>query len=130
MGTGINTVTRASKRGGFLQATKKDHIMGLISTALGTGDSDNPFQDLGLGEKMIFDPVDYTTFVPVKDRIREIFQNFETEELAALQERPDNLQIIETTEGEVAMTVYYVDLETDEKDEMSIVGNPSGIRVI
>ena len=56
MGTGISTVWKANGRGGVHVATGKEHVSGILSAALGNGESRNPFQDLGLGEDHIFDP--------------------------------------------------------------------------
>ncbi len=129
MGKGIATVVSASKRGGFRLATGTNHVFGLLQTALGSGDSSNPFQDLGLGEGMIFDPLDMTTFAPVQDRIRDIFDDFAAEELATLQERPDNLKIIETEEAEAAILVYAIDLEAGSPMAMSVTGTSNGLVV-
>lgn len=129
MGQGIASVWAASKRGGLRIAKDANHISGLLSTALSSGDSANPFQDVGLGEWMIFGLLDETTFAPVKDRVREIFDDFEEQELASLQKRPDNLEVIQTKEGEAAMTVYAVDLETADNFTLSVVGNSNGLTV-
>lgn len=134
MGTGIDTRFVGSGRGGFRQAKDNEHIKGLLSAALGPGESDNPFQSLGLGEDMIFDPADPTTFTDVRDRIREIFADFETAELAKLQERPDNLKVtFDKTApegGSYGMIVYVINLETDSPFDMSVIGGPGGIRVV
>jgi len=129
MGKGIATIIGASKRGGFRMATGPAFIFGLLQTALGTGDSANPFQDLCLGEKMIFDPLNMSTFAPVQDRIRDIFDDFTAQELASLQERPDNLQIVETAEAEAGILVYAIDLESGSPFSMSVTGTAGGLVV-
>ncbi|NIS28193.1 hypothetical protein GWN90_30220 [candidate division KSB1 bacterium] len=78
---------------------------------------------------MIFDPLDMTTFAPVQDRIRDIFDDFAAEELATLQERPDNLKIIETEEAEAAILVYAIDLEAGSPMAMSVTGTSNGLVV-
>ncbi len=134
MGTGISTEFVRSGHGGFKQDKDNDHIRGLLGAALGPGDSDNPFQDLGLGEDMIFDPADSTTFNDVRDRIKEIFEDFERAELATLQKRQDNLKVtFDKTApegGSYGMIVYAVNLETDSPFEMTVLGGPGGIRVV
>lgn len=127
MGKGIATVISASKRGGFRIATSDEHIFGLFLVALGSGDSANPFQELGLGERMIFNPLDMSTFAPVQDRIRDIFDDFSNQELASLQERPDNLKIVETDEAEAAILVYAVNLESGSSFSMSVTGTSNGL---
>ena len=133
MGTGISTSLKGSGRGGFKQDKDNDHIRGLSSTALGQGESDNPFQDLGLGEDMIFDPADPSTFTSVRDRVREIFDDFERAELAKLQVRPDNLKVTfdktASEGGSYGMVVYAINLETDSPFEMTIFGGSGGFQV-
>lgn len=129
MGTGIAQVWKGNKKGGLAMATGPEHIRGLLEIALGSGDSANPFQDLGLGERMIFEPLDYSTFAPVQDRIREIFAGFESEDLATLSKRSDNLRIYETAEGQAAIQVFMVDLETDDEYALSVSGNVNGLSV-
>jgi len=129
MGVGIHPSFKASGRGGFLLSKGPEHIRELLSVALGSGDSANPFQDEGLGEWFIFDPMDLSTFAPIQDRIKDIFADFESEDLAALQQRPDNLKIIETAEGEAAIMVYVIDLETDSKYTLGVTGSKNGLVV-
>lgn len=129
MGKGIATVVSASKKGGFKLSVGSNHIMGLLQAAMGSGDSSNPFQDLGLGEDMIFDLLDMSTFAPVQDRIRDIFEDFEANELASLQKRPDNLKIVETSEGEAAILVYAVDLESDSEFAVAVTGTANGLMI-
>lgn len=133
MGKGIDTEFRRSGRGGFRIAKDNAHIMGLLSTALGNCQSANPFQQLGLGEDMIFDPADPTTFGKVRDKIEEIFQDFERNELAKLQARSDNLKVVPLDMdegGKYGMLVYAVNLETDAPFQMTVVGGAQGVRVI
>jgi hypothetical protein len=127
MGQGIYPVWKASKRGGLKIAKSGRHIAGLFNVALQSGDSTNPFQNPGLGEWMIFGLLDETTFTPVQDRVREIFDDFEEQELAILQKRPDNLTVFQTDEGEAAMLVYAVNLETNDSFSLSVQGTVNGL---
>ena len=127
MGQGIAPVWKASQRGGLRQVKSGAHIAGLFNVALQAGDSANPFQNPGLGEWMIFGLLDETTFTPVQDRVREIFEDFEDQELGTLQKRPDNLRVIQTGEGEAAMLVYAIDLETGNNFSLSVTGNTNGL---
>jgi len=129
MGQGIDTVIGANKRGGFRMVTAGVHVSGLLQTALGSGDSSNPFQNLGLGESMIFDPLNLETFAPVKDRIREIFEDFTENELASLQERPDNLKVIETDEAQAAILIFAVDLQSGTDFAAQVTGTSNGLVV-
>lgn len=129
MGTGIHPSYKDNGRGGFLLAQGGEHIRGLFAVALGSGDSANPFQDEGLGEWFIFDPMNLSTFAPIQDKIRDIAEGFEAEELMSLQKRPDNLKIIETAQGEAAIAVYLIDLETDSPYTLGVTGSKSGLIV-
>jgi hypothetical protein len=129
MSGGINPVWKASKRGGARLAKNDIHIGTLLQVALGSGDSENPFQELGLGEKMIFDLLDLSTFAPIQDRVKEIFEDFEDNELAALDDTGTNLQIIETRQAEAGMQIDYVNLETGRKSSLVVAGSSNGLIV-
>lgn len=129
MAAGISSPARANGNGGLLIVTKDQHIRSLVGVALGEGDSNNPFQDLGLGEEMIFDIADPGSFNAVADKITRIFQGFEESELAQLQDREDNLSVEELSEGEFNMKVFFVNLQTGQADELGVVGNASGVSV-
>lgn len=129
MSTGIDPVWRANKKGGLRLVKNNDHIGSLLQVALNSGDSENPFQILGLGEWMIFDLLNLSTFAPVQDRIREIFDDFEDNELAALDNSDKNLQIIETGEAEAGIQINYINLETGIKSNLVVKTGPSGFVV-
>lgn len=129
MGTGIHPSFKASGKGGFLLAQGGEHIRGLFAVALDSGDSANPFQEEGLGEWFIFDPMDLSTFAPIVDRIKDIAEGFGAEELMSLQKRPDNLKIIQTAQGEAAIAIYVIDLETDNPYTLGVTGSKNGLVV-
>ena len=132
MGQGIDTRFKANGQGGLKQATNNQHIMGLVSTALGPGYSSNPFQDLGLGEDMIFDIADHSNFAAIRDKVEEIFIGFERDELAALQKRSDNLKTVRVQNdsgGEYGLVVYVINLETDTPFAMTVTGGTNGVSI-
>ncbi len=130
MGVGISTIWRASGRGGVQIARGKEHISGILSAALGNCDSNNPFQDLGLGEDMIFDLADPSRLNSIADSVTEIVERLQGYELMSLQIRPDNLTIRRTDQGEYGMPVHIVDLETDDEYTMELTGSPQGVIVV
>lgn len=130
MATGYSSPLRKDK-GGRLKLTSGGlHLAELLMSALGDGTSDNPFQEPGLGEFMIFQIPQEQIFSQVADRIRIIFESFEDDELAKLQDSPANLQGKEGTEpGTWEMQVLYIDLETDIPGTLKVVGGQSGFDI-
>ena len=126
MGIGISTIWKANKRGGLKLSRDSEHVFGLFSAALGSGESENPFQDEGLGEGHIFDLAEEEVFQSVVERVKEIAERYEREELLALQKRPDNLTLHKTTQGEYALAIYVIDLELDDEYAGEIVGTQGG----
>ena len=130
MAKGWSIPMRANKRGGVQTSVGNRHVRDLLYNALKNADSDNPFQELGLGEDMIFDIADATTFNSITEKVGRIFDDFKDEELAILQERADNLRVVpdETTSGgSWILNVYFVNLETDQPGTLRVLGNESGI---
>ena len=130
MGTGIATVWKATGRGSLHVVIGREHVAGILSAALGSGDNNNPFQsELGLGEDFIFNPDDPTTLTDIRERVESIVQRLQGYELLSLQLRSDNLTLRKTDVGEYAIPVYIIDLETDDEYAFEIVdlegGNPS-----
>ena len=132
MGTGIDTRSKGNGQGGFRMAINNEHIMGLVGVAMDSGESGNPFQNLGLEEDMIFDIAEPSTFAAVRDRVEEIFEIFERDDLAALQKRSDNLKTIRVENdrgGEYGIMIYVINLETDTPFAMTVTGGTNGVTV-
>jgi len=128
---GISVPLRANKAGSVVNSTNSQHVAGLLSVALNSGDSDNPFQQPGLNDKIIFELADEVTFTRVADRIEEIFEDFEENELASLQDRQGNLKPYNPkgSPGEYGLRVYYIDLQTDKPDALSVFAGAGGLVV-
>ncbi len=115
MKKGISTPMRENGRGGLHLATSDEHIMGLLGTALTPCSSSNPFQHLGFKEAVTFNLADEMTFAGLRDDVQDIMKHFEEEELATLQNSPDNLSIIQTSDGEYGMAVHIINLQKNSK---------------
>lgn len=127
MAQGFSSPLRRDNRGRILLTSGPIHLGELLGIALGDGDSENPFQEPVLGEFMIFDVASETLFSDVAIRIREIFEAFRLDELAELQDSPDNLKGKRgAVEGEWEMEVRYVDLETDLPGTLRVIGDRTG----
>ena len=132
MAVGYSSPMRKDK-GGRLRLTRGGlHLAELLAAALGDGSSDNPFQEPGLGEFMVFDLPLEQVFSEVAQKIQEIFNGLEEEELARLDDRPDNLTTKEgSQEGEWEMLVQYIDLETDTPGTLKVLGGRAeGVNVV
>lgn len=98
-----------------------DYIAQLIAVALGDNESENPFQDIGLGEFMIFGINDSYTEAEIRERVREVFESLEDDQLAKL-ETDDKAVTFErnVAAGTLSMFVSYVNLETQEQQELEV----------
>lgn len=120
MAKGIKLPTSA--KNGRLELLGGDaYIEQLIAVALSDGESDNPFQDIGLGEFMIFDINDPLPDGVIRERVRAAFATLEHDQLAKLE------RVEFTTSGaEKMMAIWYKNLETGRRDELEVPLPPSG----
>lgn len=114
MATGIKLPTEVVN--GRLKTIGGDnYIRQLIETAMGDSESENPFQDIGLGETMIFDINDELTESKIERRVADIFISLETDQLARLE------SISFDRDGStLKMFVSYEDLETGSRAEIEV----------
>lgn len=87
--------------------------------AFGEGESDNPFQDLGLGEFMIFGINDAESEGEIRPRAERMFESFERDQLARLENPADDIEFFQAR-GDKFMVVRYRDLETQERVEIEV----------
>lgn len=123
MAKGFSIPFRANHKGRVVLSDGDTHLAELLGIAFGSGDSNNPFQELGLGEDMVFENATEELFNNIAVKIRTIFENFEDEELAKLQDRTDNLEMkVGSEEGTWEMVVYYINLERDAPGTFKVFG--------
>lgn len=114
MARGIELPTRAVN--GRLKLLSGDqYIDQLVAVALGDGDSDNPFQDLGLGEFMIFGINDSLTDGEINTRVQAAFELLETDQLAQLK----SISFESRAEVKI-MFLEYINLETGKRRELEV----------
>lgn len=114
MAKGIKLPTRA--RNGRLQMLGGDaYIEQLIFTALGSGDSENPFQSIGLGEFMVFGINDGMSDAKIRGRVRAAFDTLVRDQLATLVELRFAAENAERT-----MYLGYRNLETGKRDDIEV----------
>jgi hypothetical protein len=103
-----------------------DHVKQLVRTALGVNTSENPFQQgIGLGDRFIFDIDTVGDRAKLEARINVVFANLQRQRIARLAPGKE-LTIEKTKEGELEMTISYVNLETDRVDEVMITQTAGG----
>jgi hypothetical protein len=85
----------------------------IIKIALSDCDSDNAFQDIGLGNWMIFEIDAPEVQARALNFIRRIFRQFRAEQRFKLLER--TIRFEKTTEGELDLEFKYLDIESDQE---------------
>jgi len=108
------------------------YIESLVLVALGRCPSDNPFQDLGIGDEIIFANLnDGFARGWAERKIRGIFKSFRRQELAELVDLKfedgvqDPTRPSQGQEAELTAVITYIDLEHDSEQELK-VGFPLG----
>lgn len=104
---GVNT------HGGARLVSKDVQARKIIGLALSDLDSDNAFQQgIGLGADMIFDPSQPTFRAKVRQRLIQIFDDFERKKLFSLVRR--SIKFAKDSEGEQTLSLQFINLESDE----------------
>lgn len=103
---GVDSAGRTATVEGDEQASK------IIMLALGDNDNENAFQqEMGLGQKVIFDPNDGGARAVVLQRLYALFTAFETDKLYSL----DRSTIKWTrADGDLILEFKYINLESDQ----------------
>jgi hypothetical protein len=118
------TIPAKVVNGRLQKLSGNEYIRTLLMLAFGEGQSDNPFQDLGLGEFMIFGINDAETEGEIRPRVERMFDSFERDQLARLDSPADDIEFFQA-EGDKFMIVRYWDLETQERIEIEVpIPNP------
>ena len=114
MASGIKLPTTV--RNGRLEIVSgNSYIRQLVETSLGGSESENPFQDLGLGEFMLFDINDEFLEGKIQQRVASAFATLERDQLARL--RSVRFSRLNST---LRMFIEYDDLETGIRTELDL----------
>lgn len=114
MAKGIKLPMRA-KNGRLVLLGGDAYVEQLIFTGLADGESENPFQDLGLGEFMIFGINDKMTDGQIRERVKSMFAILARDQLAALEELR-----FEKDGADRKMHLGYKNLETGKRDDIEV----------
>lgn len=118
MAQGIKVPLEA-RNGRLAKQSGDDYISQLVVGALLGEDSDNPFQEGGLGEFMIFGINDRMSEGEIRERISAIFESLKADQLARIDDPARDLKF--RHEGEVMwLDLTYVNMETQERPEVSV----------
>lgn len=115
---GIALPFQADGRGRLVTIDRDAELSKIINMQLQNMESNNPFQDLGLGEEMIFAVDNDDLQSDLRRRINEIFRQLQLQDRARL-EKPPVFSL--TAEGELEVAISYIDLETNKIDEFTRV---------
>ena len=128
MFVGLKSPLQASVQGTAMLVSGSDLVKQLVLTALRDCSSLNPFQDLGISDRNIFDINDEPTVARVRLRIQQIFAVFQIQELASLVKGEQSIVFSRQEEGALSAQIKYLDLETDKPDEISLSNDGTGWR--
>ena len=120
MAKGLKVPVGVDKRGrALIESNESENTKKILKLAFSEGGDKNPFQLLGIDNRLIFS-VDNASFrAKALKAINQILSKFI--DLVALSEN-DPIQISETgVEGEVQLTFFYIDLLTNKKEEFNQV---------
>ena len=126
MESGIQSPLTVTAKGGASMVSGSDLIRQLLLAALRDCSSANPFQSLGISDRVVFDVADGQTLGQLKVVIQQIFVQFEAQKLARLVRGEDGVILSHNEDGEVIAKVNYIDLETDKPDTVSASHNENG----
>jgi hypothetical protein len=125
MPTGLALPVGIGSYGRAKLATGSDMMKQLLMCAIRDCSSENPFQDLGISQRFIFDINDPHAVAEVRIRIKQIFANFEAQRLARLPGGDNSLVFSQTEEGSLDVEIKYLDMETDKPDTIGLNYSPN-----
>lgn len=112
MTTGIALPVGVNTHGGVRLVMGDEQAQKIIGLALSDLDSDNAFQQgIGLGADLVFDPASPTFRAKVRQRLFNIFEEFERLKLFRLVRR--SIRWTKAVEGEQTLEFAFINLETD-----------------
>jgi len=129
--SGIGSPFRADSDGGLALSEGDAYVRAQVFAAVNVNTSDNPFQDLGVGESMIFENAEDPAWRrTVRERIVTQFKALETNNLARLVRVDFATRGNES--GDFEMTVVYVNLETNAEQSAAfgVAAGNVGLRAI
>ena len=115
---GMAVPVGVNKSGGAKLNPKTNHFNQTLALAFAEGGDKDPFQNLGISSDVIFQINDINAQAKIKRRIEQIANKFQGQ-ISLDPEMP--VVFKHNKEGELEMTVKYIDLATDEEEEFTNV---------
>lgn len=117
-----------TERGRLVKISGDDYIEQLVMIGLIGGYSRNPFQDMGLGDFMIFEINDAQTEGEIRTAIESLFEILEKDQLAKLDNPSKDVKLVreDSNEGKMYAEITYVNMETQERQEIEVPVPPAG----
>jgi len=115
MPTGLKIPVGVDKSGGAaIETNESAQTKKLLLLALSENDDDNPFQDVGIDEDLIFQVKSPGTRARAERKINRVLERF----FDRIRLAPDTpIQFKEDAEGEIEISFSYVDLLTNKTEE-------------
>lgn len=117
MATGLALPLRCVN-GRAVRSTGEDQLKKIIMLSIADCDSGNPYQDLGIDQALVFSLSDEQTKAYARRRIIDAFKRLEAEGRAELNGTPK----FTTREGELEVQIKYLNLETNEAQDITLRG--------
>lgn len=120
MPTGLSVPINVNKGGGAKVQSEDTQIDKLVVLALQEGEDDNPFQDLGISQTILYRVNDDGAKFDAKTEIERVLKSFN-----GRIQIVDGIKISEsetdpqTEEGELHVNFEYINLDTNEANEFS-----------
>lgn len=112
--------------GRVVRESGTSQLQKIIMLACADEDSDNPFQDLGLGDAVVFQINDEVSAARYTTRIVDVFRRLESQGRARLADGYPKMTSDPVTQ-ELTAEVKYIDLKTDSPEDFSFKpGSPFG----
>lgn len=114
MPMGLKIPVGVDQRGrAAVQKNESQNSQKILELALAEGGDDNPFQDLGLEDRLIFG-IKTSAF---RGKALQAVKNVAAKFVELIRIDEGTIQFNEQTEGEVELTFKYIDLLTNKEEE-------------
>ena len=117
MGQGLRIPIGVNRGGGANLEPDPQHLTTILRLALSEGNDDNPFQQLGISDTLIFALNDSSNRGLARNAVERILNKF-SERLRLDQTVP--VDVIQTGDGEVELSFRYVNLDTNKVSDFII----------
>jgi len=116
MGKGLSVPVRVNQGGGAKLEEDPFHLSTVLRLALSAGDDDNPFQNLGIDQSILFAINDSGAQATARNIIKKILNKF-SDRLKLDESRP--VQFSQPNEGELEVSFRYINLDNNESTDFS-----------